>query len=202
MKKIILLFLLAALLPIGAGIAVNAQELTLSDVQNSGCMRSTRSRVSENETMRKIVLTKEETILTVQLQGYVSNCATEGFDVTPSMSFGSDGEPVSVSVGVEPIESDVSSMCECPFNISFTLHGLETNSFYFSCWWYEGQVNLTEGEPLTLESITEPVHVGEWYYTIDKDGGLRAVEIFDRTVYGRSHSAYLASTVLFIIMMY
>lgn len=29
------------------------------------------------------------------------------------------------------------------------------------------------------------------YYTIDRDGGLKAIEIFDRTVYGGSHSACL-----------
>ena len=162
-----LLFLLMALLPMVAS-ADETQDMTVSDVQNSGCVRGTQLRANENETKRTIVLTKEGTILTVQILGFVSNCATEGFDITPSMSGGSDGEPVSVSLGVKPIEPDVSAICECPFNVSFTLHGLEANSFNFSCWWYEGQVSLTEGEPLTLESITEPVHVGEWYYTIDK----------------------------------
>ena len=162
-----LLFLLVALLPLVAS-ADEAQDLTLSDVQKSDCVRGSRLRANSNETKRTIVLTKEGTILTVQILGFVSNCATEGFDITPSMSGGSDGEPVSVSLGVKPIEPDVSAICECPFNVSFTLHGLEANSFKFSCWWYEGQVSLTEGEPLTLESITEPVHVGEWYYTIDK----------------------------------
>ena len=168
MKRNLLFILVVSLFQIGTGIAVNAQDLSVSDIQNSDCQRGTRARANENETRRTIILTKEGTILTVQILGFVSNCATEGFDITPNMSGGSDGEPVSVSLGVEPIEPDVASICICPFNVSFTLHGLETNSFYFTCWWYEGQVSLTEGEPLTLESITEPVHVGEWYYTIDK----------------------------------
>jgi len=162
-----LFFILVALLPVVAS-ADETQDVTVSDVQKSGCQRGSRLRANENETKRTIVLTKEGTVLTVQILGFVSNCATEGFDIIPNMSGGSDGEPVSVSLGVEPIEPDVASICICPFNVSFTLHGLETNSFYFTCWWYEGQVSLTEGEPLTLESITEPVHVGEWYYTIDK----------------------------------
>ena len=162
-----LLFLLVALLPLVAS-ADEAQDLTLSDVQKSDCVRGSRLRANSNETKRTIVLTKEGTILTVQILGFVSNCATAGFDITPSMSGGSDGEPVSVSLGVKPIEPDVSAICECPFNVSFTLHGLEANSFNFSCWWYDGQVNLTEGEPLTLESITEPVWIYDWYCIIDK----------------------------------
>ena len=100
---------LALMLLIGAQIAVNAQDLSVSDVQDSGCQRGTRSRANENETKRTIVLTKEGTILTVQILGFVSNCATEGFDIIPNMSGGSDGEPVSVSLGVEPIEPDVAS---------------------------------------------------------------------------------------------
>ena len=163
----------------GTQIAVNAQDLSVSDVQDSGCQRGTRSRANENETKRTIVLTKEGTILTVQILGFVSNCATEGFDITPNMSGGSDGEPVSVSLGVEPILPDVVTTCECPFNVSFTLHGLETNSFYFTCWWYEGQVNLTEGEPLTLESITEPVQIDDWYCIIDKVNHTAIVEGVD-----------------------
>ena len=163
MKRNLLFILVVSLFQIGTGIALNAQELSVSDIQNSDCQRGTRARANGNETRRTIVLTKEGTILTVQILGFVSNCATEGFDVTPSMSGGSDGENCSVSVGVEPIEPEVSSTCVCPFNVSFTLHGLEANSFYFSCWWYKGQVNLTEGEPLTLESITEPVQIDDWY---------------------------------------
>jgi len=94
----------------GVCTAVNAQELTVSDVQNSGCMRSTRARANENEETRTIVLTKEGDILTVQLLGFKANCAIEGFDVTPSVSDGNDGTSYSVSIGVEPIEPEVVSM--------------------------------------------------------------------------------------------
>lgn len=177
MKNKFLFFTLMLL--IGTQVAVDAQDLSVSDVQDSGCQRGTRSRANENETKRTIVLTKEGTILTVQILGFVSNCATMGFDITPNMSGGSDGEPVSVSLGVEPILPDVVTTCECPFNVSFTLHGLETNSFYFTCWWYEGQVNLTEGEPLTLESITEPVQIDDWYCIIDKVNHTAIVEGID-----------------------
>ena len=61
-----LLFLLVALLPLVAS-ADEAQDLTLSDVQKSDCVRGSRLRANSNETKRTIVLTKEGTILTVQI---------------------------------------------------------------------------------------------------------------------------------------
>ena len=163
MKKIILLFLLCFVQT-----CVYAQGLTASDVQNSGCMRGTRARVNENEKRLAIIMTKQGDILSVQLLGFVANCAIEGFDVTPSISGGSDGTPYSVSIGVKPIEGEDMATCICPYNVSFTLHGLETNSFHFSCWWYDGQVSLTDGEPLTLESITEYVTIEGYTYIVEK----------------------------------
>jgi len=163
MKKIIILFLLCFVQT-----CVYAQELTASDVQNSGCMRGTRARVNENEKRLAIIMTKQGDILSVQLLGFVANCAIGGFDVTPSISGGSDGTPYSVSIGVKPIEGEDMATCICPYNVSFTLHGLETNSFHFSCWWYDGQVSLTDGEPLTLESITEYVTIEGYTYIVEK----------------------------------
>ena len=110
-------------------------------------------------------MTKEGDILSVQLLGFVANCAIGGFDVAPSLS---DGTPYSVSIGVKPIEGEDMATCICPYNVSFTLHGLETNSFHFSCWWYDGQVSLTDGEPLTLESITEYVTIEGYTYIVEK----------------------------------
>ena len=181
MKRLIFL-ILVTLLPMGASLAANAQELTVSDVQNSGCMRSMRSRVNENEIRRTIILTKEGTILTVQILGYLSNCATEGFDVTPSIS-GDSGSPYSVSIDVEPIMSlEDQMMCTCPFNVSFTIHGLEPNSFQFSCWWFEGSVELTEGEPLTLEDIKENVYIANASYTLDKVNFTAVLQSADRGI--------------------
>ena len=159
------LIYMVLMLLMGARIAAHAQGLTASDVQNSGCMRSTRARANENEKRQTIIMTKEGDILSVQLLGFVANCAIGGFDVAPSLS---DSAPRSVSISVEPIEDEVMSTCVCPYNVSFTLHGLETNSFHFSCWWYDGQVSLTDGEPLTLESITEYVTIEGYTYIVEK----------------------------------
>jgi len=167
MKRGLLYMVLMLLM--GARIAAHAQELTVSDVQNSGCMRDReygrRRANAEGEPTRTIILTKEGDALHVQLLNYVENCGTSGFDVTPSMSGGSDGTPCSVAVSVEPVifaDAD----CDCPYNVSFTVHGLEANSFLFSCWWCEGMVTLTDGEPLVLEDVWEDVSIEDLGYKI------------------------------------
>jgi len=156
------LFFAALMLLMGAQTAVNAQELTLSDVQNSGCLNSRqarangRAKINEDNRRPTIILTKEGTILTVQLFNYEANCGTTDFEVTPSISGGSNGEPYSVSIQVIPIGDDDMD-CICPYNISFTIHGLETTDFFFSCCWFQGQVTLTENNPLVLGDINEVV---------------------------------------------
>ena len=116
---------------------------TASDVQSSGCLNHTRA--GSNTSIQSISLLKEGNILTVNLHNYWSQCATEDFEVIPSVSDGNNSDPYTISVKVKSIgENDAD--CICPYNISFTIHDVEANSFYFKCWWFKGQVNLTEGE--------------------------------------------------------
>jgi len=160
MKKIILLSILL-LVQFG----LYAQELTVSDVQNSDCLGSTRAEVKET-----IILTKEGSSLLVQLFNYEANCAAYKFNITPVVSRGSNSEPYSVSIRIGYQGDDAD--CICPYNISFTLHGLETNSFFFSCCWYQGQINLTEGEPLVLGDIDgiimEEISIDGFNYTLER----------------------------------
>ena len=140
MKKLLFLSILM-LLPMLA----SAQ--TVSDVQNSGCLNKTRG--DESQSVPTIVLTKEGNILSVQLLNYEENCCAEDFNVTSSINSNSDSGSYWVSINIDAggWECD----CTCPFNVSFTVRDLEPNSFYLDCWWYEGLVELTEGEPLVLE---------------------------------------------------
>ena len=140
MKKLLFLSILM-LLPMLA----SAQ--TVSDVQNSGCLNKTRG--DESQSVPTIVLTKEGNVLSVQLLNYEENCCAEDFNVTSSINSNSDSGSywVSISVDAGGWECD----CLCPYNVSFTVRDLEPNSFYLDCWWYEGLVELTEGEPLVLE---------------------------------------------------
>ena len=133
MKKQLFLFILMIL-------PMLASAQTVSDVQNSGCLYGTRGE--EPERQPTIVLTKEGSVLSVQLLNYESNCCTEDFYAIANIN---DGSPCSVSVSVGPtVESDCD--CICPFNLSFTIRDLEPNIFYLDCWWYKGLVELTEGQ--------------------------------------------------------
>ena len=139
MKKLLFLFIFM-LLPMLASAKI------VSDVQNSGCLNKTRGE--DSQIVPTIVLTKEDSTLSVQLLNYESNCGTTDFNVTHIINNESGHWFMVVLVDpVIPAEKD----CECPFNVSFTIHDLKTNSFYFNCWWWDGQVELTEGESLVLE---------------------------------------------------
>ena len=166
------LSLLLFLFLIGAQYNVNAQGLTVSDIQNSGCLRETRETRAgdddELEETRSIILTKEGNTLKVQLLNYIDNCGIWGFDVIPYVSGGSNGEPYTVSISVKSILGFDQAACICPYNVSFTLNGLETNSFNFSCYWCEGVVNLTEGEPLVIEDSWDDIGVNGLNYKIHK----------------------------------
>ena len=144
-------------------------DLTVGDIQNSGCLSRTRG---ENEPLPTIILTKEGSFLSVQLLNYESNCATSDFNVTPTVSGGSDGVPYSVNINVVPyLPGDEAMDCICPYNVSFTVRDVEANSFYLSCWWYEGEVTLEEGKPLVLEDIWEEVTIDGMKYTLRKAMG-------------------------------
>lgn len=160
MKKLLSLFILM-LLPMLA----SAQ--TVSDVENSGCTARARGAEYE-EPVPTIILTKEGSVLSMEVQNYISNCATADFDVKSSISEGSDGAPFSLTINVIPITGEVLANCECPFNVSFIVRDLEPNSFYLNCWWYKGQVELTEGEPLVLEDAFEDVVVDGMNFTLRK----------------------------------
>ena len=139
-------------------------ELAVEDIQNSGCLAQTRGGVPDP--LPTIVLMKEGNILSVQLLNYESNCATVDFEVDSRMLGGNDDTPsVTASVvPVIPVEMD----CTCPFNISFTVRGLEKNKFNLTCWWFDREVELTEGEPLVLEFKTEDVVIDGLKFTLLK----------------------------------
>ena len=142
-----LLFITALLMALP--MVVSAQDETLLETQNSGCLSKTRGYM--DEWVPAIVLEKEGSILTVEVQNYISNCATSDFVAKSSISDGSDGEPLTLSAEVQPVLGHILANCLCPFNVTFTVRDLEANTFYLNCEWYQGLVELTEGEPLVLK---------------------------------------------------
>ena len=152
MKKIALALIVILLFGVKT-IKAQEQELSASEPISSGCV--SHSRGAEISTSPTIKLTKEENILSVELLNYTSNCGTTGFEVENKIIDGNNENPT-VAINVTPVIPAYKD-CTCPFNISYTVRDLEKNKFYLTCWWYEGQVELTEGEPLVLEYQTKDV---------------------------------------------
>ena len=141
-------------------------DLTVEDKLHSDCPSRTRE---ENKPLPTIVLTKEGSILAVQLLNYESNCATAYFNITSTASGGSDGVPYSVNINVVTYLPDGEAMdCICPYSVSFTVRDIEANSFYLSCWWYDGLVTLEEGKPLVLEDIWGEATIDGMKYKLRK----------------------------------
>ena len=163
MKKIALALITILLFGVKT-IRAQEQELSASEPISSGCL--SQSRGTEAPTLPTIKLTKEGDILSVDLFNFISNCGTTDFEMETRM-FGGNNNTPSVVISVIPVVPSEMD-CVCPFNISYTVYGLEENNFFLKCWWYEGQVELTEGEPLVLEYKTEDVVIDGLKYQLLK----------------------------------
>ena len=166
MRTIALRYAILMILAMTANV-VGAQDLELpvSDIQDSGCTRESDTSNGEDQ-VRTIVLEKEGNILSVQLLNYTSRCGTDDFEVNPSIHEGDAGDTSTLLVEVIPHGGQ--ARCLCPYNVSFTISDLEPNSFYLKCWWFEGMVELTEGEQLVLKDIWENVSIDGADYALHK----------------------------------
>ncbi len=167
MKDYILRFISLMILMMAMNVFhAQGQELPVSDTQNSGCTSMAPGYNGEEERIPIIILEKEGSILSVQVLNYVSNCATSDFAVNSDLSEGSEGSPSTLSIHVAPVTGEYLADCICTFNVSFTVHDLEQNSFYLDCWWYEGLVELEDGETLVLADTKEDVTIDGMNYTL------------------------------------
>ena len=156
------------------------QDLTVSDTQNSGCLSRALKYDGEERPIQTIILEKEGNILSVQLLNFTSNCATSEFEVSSKIDEGSDDEPCTLFIDAVPV-GDEQADCICQFNVSFTIHNVEPNTFFLDCWWYEGLVELTEGEPLVLADVYEDATIEGMNYTLRKAFLQATVAKCDRT---------------------
>ena len=157
-----------------SAVSVEAQEMVVAETQNSGCLANTRSGEESDYDYGKpptIVLTKEGDILTVEVLNLWENCCIPDIEATYNYYDGVNGEPGLLLASVAPPESELLCDCICPYNVSFTVHDLEPNSFYFSCLWFTGRVELTEGTPLTLTDDKKAVSIDGFSYTLHTTSG-------------------------------
>ncbi len=142
---------------------VNAQELTVSDVN---CRLVHNEKYYGND---EIVLYKDGSDLRVELSYFRCNPFVTGFDIVPNLKKGSNDAPDSVSVNVMSVVPDSyrdANVLQQWYHVSFTIHDVEANSLFFSCLWFEGQVNLTDGKYLMLNDPGVEVTVDNVVYRI------------------------------------
>ena len=168
MRTITLRFAILMILTLTVNVVeAQDQDLTVSDTQNSGCLSRALKYDGEERPIQTIILEKEGNILSVQLLNFVSNCATSDFEVSSKIDEGSDGSPCTMLINAVPV-GDEAADCICQFNVSFTIHDVEPNTFYLDCWWYKGLVELTEGEPLVLADVYEDATIEGMNFTLRK----------------------------------
>ena len=135
----------------------------VSDVQNSGCTNRTRASVSQT-----LVMTKEGEIVTCEINGIVANCGVSYFDIQPKYITGKDA-PDSLFINVTPVvpyEMD----CTCPYNVSFTIRNVKSDSFYLFSFPYAGMMSFKESNQTMLELSYELVTIDGSQYYLFKPG--------------------------------
>ena len=142
---------------------VQAEDTKTVDASNTGCM--TRSDYSLKKRIRTIILKKEGDIITCELQNYESNCGTSDFHVGVK-SVAGKGVADSLRVFVAPVWSGNDMDCICPFNISFIVRDINSNSLYLQCWWFDGVVSFEENNTLKLEDIQTEATIGGLNYML------------------------------------
>lgn len=119
----------------------------VQSVTDSGCL----TRSGEEDQEETIVLTKEGGCVTCELQNYIANCGTKGFEVKVSAASGKNTpDTVIVDVAPLPLTEDEAKACHCPFTVYVTLRDVNEDTFFLKCWWYEGMVTFDERQVVKL----------------------------------------------------
>ena len=130
----------------------------VGDVKDSGCTDKTRANSS-----RGLVLTKEGDIVTCEINGIVANCGVDYFDIKTEYAQGKD-VPDSLFVDMTPVVRSTMD-CTCPYNVSFTIRNVKSDSFYMYCFPFTGMVSFKESNQVTLEYSSKRVTIdGSQYY--------------------------------------
>ena len=130
----------------------------VSDIKDSGCTDKTRANSS-----RVLILTKEGDIVTCERNGIVANCGVDYFDVSSDYKKGNDA-PDSLFLNLCPVVPSEKD-CTCPYNVSFTIRNVKSDSFYMYCFPFTGMVSFKESNQVTLEYSSKRVTIdGSQYY--------------------------------------
>lgn len=129
--------------------------LEVDDVHDSGCTDKTRASSSSD-----IILVKEGDIITCQLLGIVANCGVEYFEVQPYYVKGENDAPDSLSLNVSPIVPSEKD-CTCPYNVTFSIRNVTSDSFYLNCWLYSGMISFKESNQVEIDVSSKFVQLDD-----------------------------------------
>jgi len=135
----------------------------VSGIEDSGCTNVTRANPS-----RTLVMTKEGDIVTCEIRGIEANCGVGYFDINMDYKEGKDAQD-SLFLDVSPVilsEKD----CTCPYNVSFTIRNVKSDSFFLYCWVYTGVVSFKESNQVAIEFTSERVTIDGSQYNLYKPG--------------------------------
>lgn len=136
----------------------------VSDVENSGCMNMTRS----GNQGKVLVLTKEDDIISCEVQGFYANCGARYFNVESEYQKGMNA-PDSLFIDISPV-IPAQANCTCPFSIYFTIRNVKADSFFLYCWLYSGMVSFEENNQVVLNFSSQKVTIDGSQYVIYKPG--------------------------------
>ena len=117
-------------------------------IRRTPCHDEFQQSLENGTLVPSIVLTKEGSVLSVELCNYVCDCEVEEFQVESYVSEACV-DPPNLIINVEPA-STYNADCKCPCNLSFTVNDVDLNIYELTCWWFDGIVELTDGVPLVL----------------------------------------------------
>ena len=141
-------------------------------IRRTPCHDEFQQSLENGTLVPSIVLTKEGSVLSVELCNYVCDCEVEEFQVESYVSEACV-DPPNLIINVEPA-STYNADCKCPCNLSFTVNDVDLNIYELTCWWFDGIVELTDGVPLVLLKDHEvPTIMGD----VNGDGNVNSADV-------------------------
>ena len=154
------ILLLLFLFLVGVRNGVKAQELQVSDIS----CRPTHDLTHVGDDAIEVI--KEGSNLRIVLGLYQCNPFVTGFDVKATMRKGSENTLDSLSVRIDPVIPDslrnMNVMQQC-YHVMFTIHEVEDASVFFSCLWYEGEVELKQSVVIKDSEVAVTVDDVDYY---------------------------------------
>jgi len=154
------ILLLLFLFLVGVRNGVKAQELQVSDIS----CRPTHDLIHVGDDAIEVI--KEGSNLRIVLGLYQCNPFVTGFDVKATMRKGSENTLDSLSVRIDPVIPDslrnMNVMQQC-YHVMFTIHEVEDASVFFSCLWYEGEVELKQSVVIKDSEVAVTVDDVDYY---------------------------------------